>query len=124
MQSHIELFLGPMFAGKSTGLINRATELTSEGLRVAMIKHSRDTRWNTAGLIKTHGNHQAKATMTASTMKEVVDYVFANNYQAVAVDEGQFYPDIVEWADYLANNGITVLVAALDSNFLNHPTSR
>ena len=42
----------------------------------------------------------------------------------MAIDEGQFYQDLTEWADILATKGKTVIVAALDGNFLNHPFSR
>ncbi|NWW92233.1 KITH protein, partial [Rhynochetos jubatus] len=35
----------------------------------------------------------------------------------VGVDEGQFFPDIVEFCEGLANAGKTVIVAALDGTF-------
>lgn len=38
-------------------------------------------------------------------------------YDVVAIDEGQFYPDIVEFCEELANMGIIVMVAALDGTF-------
>ena len=57
-------------------------------------------------------------------MKKVADYVLSTGSKVVCVDEGQFFLDIAEWADFLAYQGVTVLVAALDSNFLNHPSSR
>lgn len=124
MQSRIELFIGPMFGGKTTRLTARAQELAEQGLKVARIKHTNDVRWDSAGFLMTHDQNQAPADLTASTMTQIVDYAFQHECQVVAIDEGQFYPDIAELSDYLANNGVTVLVAALDSNFLNHPTSR
>lgn len=41
----------------------------------------------------------------------------AFNYDVVAIDEGQFYQDIVQFCQLLANAGIIVLVAALDGTF-------
>merc|ERR1712141_383577 len=32
-------------------------------------------------------------------------------------DEGQFFPDIIEFAESMANNGKTVIVAALDGTY-------
>ena len=57
-------------------------------------------------------------------MAQVQEHVTRYGYEVIALDEGQFYPDIVERAEALANQGVTVLVAGLVSNFLNHPTSR
>lgn len=64
------------------------------------------------------------ATLTASTMAQVQEHVTSHGYEVVALDEGQFYPDVVERAEALANQGVTVLVAGLVSNFLNHPDAR
>ena len=57
-------------------------------------------------------------------MSQVLDFAVSGNYDVVAVDEGQFFEDITDCADELANRGITVIIAGLDANFLNHPTSR
>ena len=42
-------------------------------------------------------------------------------YEVVAIDQGQFYNDIVEFCEDLANLGIIVLVAALDGTFQRKP---
>lgn len=42
-------------------------------------------------------------------------------HDVVAIDEGQFYHDIVEFCEDLANLGIIVLVAALDGTFQRKP---
>jgi thymidine kinase len=43
---HIELIIGPMFAGKSTELIRRVKRLTISGKRVLNIKYKEDTRYS------------------------------------------------------------------------------
>lgn len=45
----------------------------------------------------------------------------AINYDVVAIDEGQFYPDIVEFCEELADQGVIILVAALDGTFQRKP---
>ena len=45
----------------------------------------------------------------------------AKTYQVVAIDEGQFFEDIVEFAEEMADLGIIVLVAALDGTFQRKP---
>ena len=46
------------------------------------------------------------------------------DYEVVAVDEGQFYPDIVEFCETLASQDKIVLVSALDGTFERKPFGR
>ena len=41
----------------------------------------------------------------------------AKKYGVIGIDEGQFFPDIVEFCEEMANAGKTVIVAALDGTF-------
>ncbi|XP_046854787.1 thymidine kinase, cytosolic-like isoform X2 [Xenia sp. Carnegie-2017] len=41
----------------------------------------------------------------------------AMKYNVIGIDEGQFFPDIAEFCEELANKGKTVIVAALDGTF-------
>lgn len=45
----------------------------------------------------------------------------AIEYDVVAIDEGQFYSNIVEFCEDLANMGVIVMVAALDGTFQRKP---
>ena len=45
----------------------------------------------------------------------------AINYDVVAIDEGQFFLEIVDFCEELANLGVIVLVAALDGTFQRKP---
>ena len=40
------------------------------------------------------------------------------SYDVVGVDEGQFFPGIFDFAEAAANNGLLVIIAALDATFL------
>ena len=44
-----------------------------------------------------------------------------SEYDVVGIDEGQFFPDLLNCAEQLANLGLTVWVAALDGDFLRQP---
>jgi thymidine kinase len=48
-------------------------------------------------------------------------YPAARNYDVVAIDEGQFFPDIVDVSERLANEGVVVVIAALDGTFQRKP---
>ena len=126
MSGQIRLIIGPMFSGKTSELIRRISRARIAKTRTLVVKHEADTRWSSTGVIATHSGSRLESTVTVSTMSQVRDYIIhtCSDYDLIAVDEGQFYPDLVEVADDLANLGFQVLIAALDGNFLNHPTSK
>lgn len=45
----------------------------------------------------------------------------AQNYDVVGIDEGQFFSDIVDFCEVLANMNKIVVVAALDGTFERKP---
>ena len=48
-------------------------------------------------------------------------YDRAREFDVVAIDEGQFFEEIAEVAERLANAGVIVVVAALDGTFQRRP---
>lgn len=54
MAAELEVILGPMFAGKTTLLVERARELSATGARVVVVRPRMDSR-STDGHIETHG---------------------------------------------------------------------
>ena len=115
-----------MFAGKTSELIRRISRAKIAKRRTLVVKHKSDTRWESTGVIATHSGSRFESSLTVTSMAQVLDHVTNTrpNYDLIAVDEGQFYADLTEATDDLANLGYHVLVAALDCNFLNHPSSR
>ena len=47
--------------------------------------------------------------------------VKSREFDVVAIDEGQFFTDIVEFCEELADFGVVVMVAALDGTFQRKP---
>ncbi|KAH0574311.1 Thymidine kinase [Spironucleus salmonicida] len=115
---NIQLILGPMFSGKSTELIRRIRKYRAAKRSVLVVKFAADTRYS-ADQLSTHDMMGLPA-VQASRLADVIHLVDAT-IDVVAIDEGQFYPDLVEHAEALANAGKTVLVTALDGNFLRKP---
>lgn len=113
----IELFLGPMFSGKTTSLL-RALEREhwrsgSAKRRGLLIKITRDTRY--AGSAVNHSGHTYVGydVMHVSSLREITDDTLAK-YHAIGVDELQFFKDFTllnEWA----NKGKHVYAAAIDA---------
>ena len=115
---HIELILGPMFAGKSTELLRLVRRYKVARKNVLIIKYKGDTRYS-KNKFSTHDKQQLSA---VSAMK--LSSVDCDGYDVIGIDEGQFFPDIVEFSEELANAGKIVIIAALDGTFQRKPFGR
>ena len=114
MNGSIELILGPMFSGKTTELMRRVKRLTIARHKCVFIKYANDKRYS-----EDHAATHDKQTFSAIACTKLsdIDRDKLDESDAVAVDEGQFFPDVAEFCERLANQGKTVLVAALDGTF-------
>jgi len=115
--STIEVILGPMFSGKSTELIRRASRYESIGRHVLYINHSLDTRTPEDG-IKTHSDIKKNGIKTDELLK-----VFSRsmNYDVICIDEAQFYPDLVAYIKKIEKYDKIIFIAGLDGDFNREP---
>ncbi|NXD84186.1 KITH protein, partial [Halcyon senegalensis] len=95
---------------RSTELMRRVRRFQLAQYQCLLVKYAKDTRYSTAG-VSTH-DRQA---LPAGLLKDV--YQEALRSAVIGIDEGQFFPDIVEFCEMMANAGKTVIVAALDGTF-------
>ncbi|NXN97363.1 KITH protein, partial [Rhinopomastus cyanomelas] len=112
-RGQIQVIFGPMFSGKSTELMRRVRRFQLAQYRCLLVKYANDTRYGTAG-VSTHDRSTMEA-LPARTLKEVSQEALGS--AVIGIDEGQFFPDIVEFCEGMANAGKTVIVAALDGTF-------
>mgnify|MGYP000244554941 CR=1 FL=1 len=121
---HLTVILGCMFAQKSTELVRRIRRYRSIGYQVLVVNSHRDTRYQGGGGggIVTHDEKREEGVM-ACTLSEVEEQVRSGQFQAVVVDEGQFFSDLFEcvtrWADEI--EGLDIVVAGLDGTFQREP---
>ena len=100
-----------MFSGKSTELIRRLKRYQIARYECLIVKYANDVRYDEDN-IATHDKQTAKAVKATQLSKLKTD-----PYDVIAVDEGQFFPDLVEFCEAAAETGKTVLVAALDGTY-------
>ncbi|KAM6245360.1 thymidine kinase, cytosolic [Porphyrio hochstetteri] len=112
-RGQIQVIFGPMFSGKSTELMRRVRRFQLAQYRCLMVKYAKDTRYSTSG-VSTHDKNTMEA-VPACLLKDV--YQDALGSAVIGIDEGQFFPDIVEFCETMANAGKTIIVAALDGTF-------
>ena len=100
---HLSLIIGCMFAQKTTELLRRIRRYKSIGYRVLVVNYSADTRYGKE-CIASHDKVLEQA-VCADTLASIQHLVQSGDYQVIAIDEGQFFPDlfdyITSWADSL-----------------------
>jgi thymidine kinase len=113
----IEVICGSMFSGKTEELIRRIkrTEIANQKFKV--FKPTIDSR--SKNYIESHDESKLES-MEVKHSSEILNNV--ENCQVVAIDEAQFFDNgIVDVCNQLANNGIRVIVAGLDMDYLGNP---
>lgn len=115
----IEVICGCMFAGKTEELIRRINVLSYARKNILVFKPKIDDRYSTTE-IASHAGSKVPC-IVISEAKEILNHV---NYDTdvVAIDEVQFFDeDVVDICEYLADNGLRVMVAGLDKDFRGEP---
>lgn len=115
----IEVVCGPMFAGKTEELLRRVRRLDYAKKDYKVFKPAIDTRFAEAALISHDGTDtEAIVIEKAADILQHVD----QNTEAIAIDEVQFLDaQVVNVCEYLANNGVRVIVSGLDMDFKGEP---
>lgn len=112
-EGHIQLIFGPMFSGKTTEMLRRVNRYRLANRNCRIVKYKHDTRY-AMDKVATH-DQQMQEALSASKISEVMTELW--DAQVIGIDDGQFFDDIAECSEKLANCGKIVIVAALDGDF-------
>ena len=114
----LEVICGPMFSGKSEELIRRLRRAEIAGQRALIVKPLVDDRFD-VGHVVSHAGAKMRA-VTAASGGEVLR--LAGGYDAVGIDEVQFFDDgIVDAVAALVARGTMVVAAGLAQDFRAEP---
>ena len=114
----LEVICGPMFSGKSEELIRRLRRAEIAGQRALIVKPLVDDRFD-VGHVVSHAGAKMQA-VTAVSGAEVLR--LAGGYDAVGIDEVQFFDDgIVDAVAALVARGTRVVAAGLAQDFRGEP---
>lgn len=114
----IDLILGPMFAGKTTELMRRVKRDIHARRKCFVIKYSGDKRYSDTN-VANHDQMVLKAMAMVDHLEDVGN--LWESYDVIAIDEGQFFPDLVSFCTMVADKGKTVYVSALDGDYQRKP---
>lgn len=114
----VEVICGSMFSGKTEELIRRLKRAQFANQKIAIFKPTTDNRYSDEDVVS-HDLHSIKSTPidTPAKMLEIGDDI-----QVVGIDEAQFFDkSIIEVVQTLANKGVRVIIAGLDTDYLGKP---
>lgn len=119
LNGSIEVITGSMFCGKTEETIRRLRRATIARQRVQVFKPKIDNRYSEEK-VTSHAGHNFDATPIQAAV-DILDHLSPDT-TVVAIDEAQFFDDeIIPIAQALAEKGIRVIVAGLDTDFRGEP---
>jgi thymidine kinase len=114
----IELITGSMFSGKTEELIRRLRRAQFAGLKVEIFKPSLDKRYSETRVV----SHDDKSIISTPVDNASAILLLSGNVDVIGIDEAQFFDNsIVEVCNTLADNGMRIIVAGLDMDFMGKP---
>jgi len=116
----LEVVTGPMFAGKTTHLLERLGALEAEGMRTLACKPRIDDRYHPTDIV-THAGASIPA-RAIDHPRELDALVREHDPGALGLDEAHFFESGLRDALHpLLARGLHIVVAGLDRTSLNEP---
>ena len=114
----IEVICGSMFSGKTEELIRRMKRAQFAKQKVEIYKPCIDVRYSEDEVVS-HDSHSIPSTPIDSPASMLL---LSSDVEVVGIDEAQFFDDtLVDVVQTLANRGIRVIIAGLDTDFMGKP---
>ncbi len=118
----VNVIMGPMYAGKSRELMEHLRRAERANIPRCLIRPIMDERGEPHQVVlKTHGGEYLKEgkDLTVIRVKNLMDATskVPKDCKIIAVDEGQFFPDVSEGCTALARTGALVYVATLNGDY-------
>jgi thymidine kinase len=124
---YLEIILGPMYASKSTRLVDIYKQCKFCNIPVTAINHTIDNRYDNE-LLSTH-DHVKIPCLQASQLTDIWtdngyqkigdkrDYIVLRNSDVILINEGQFFPDLYDVVVDMLLHNKKVYVCGLDGDF-------
>jgi thymidine kinase len=110
---YLEIFIGPMFSGKTSKLIDLYKQYSFCNIPLAVINHSSDTRYDDT-LLSTHDKIMIPCIQT-STLTRVTNEM--DNVDVILINEGQFFEDLYDFVVDMLKFNKKIYVSGLDGDF-------
>lgn len=115
----IEVISGSMFSGKTEELIRRLRRAQFAKMPLQVFKPKVDDRYGLTEVIS-HNQTRIEAEVISKST-EIYERILPDT-QVIGIDEVQFFdPEVVDVCQTLANQGVRVIVAGLDTDWRGEP---
>lgn len=126
---YLELFVGPMFSGKTSKLLEVYKQYTFCNVPVAVINHSADTRYHES-MLSTHDKVMIPCIQTNELLplwnysnldetfnEECEMHMVLRRAEVIIINEGQFFDDLYSCVLQMLKEKKKVYIAGLDGDF-------
>lgn len=127
--SYLELFIGPMYAGKTSKLLDIYKQCNFCNISVTVINHSTDTRYHNT-MMSTHDKIMIPCIQTMclnnvwnytkiddTYTDESENHIKLRNSDVILINEGQFFEDLYDVVIDMLNNNKKIYICGLDGDF-------
>ena len=130
MVGYLELFIGPMFSGKTSKLLEIYKQNIFCKIPIIVINHSSDIRYHKTDL-STHDKIMIPCVQTThlldiwnyDNLEDPIDEDLMNIHfqfreaKVVLINEGQFFPDLIQCVEELLKENKKLFICGLDGDF-------
>ena len=119
---YLELFIGPMFSGKTSKLIELYKQYKFCNIPVLVINHSIDNRYtdltNTNNMVELSSHD--KITIPCLQTEKLLDIEVNFETNIILINEGQFFVDLYQFTVLMLEQNKTIYISGLDGDFKRH----
>lgn len=126
---YLGLFIGPMFSGKTSKLMELCKQFQFCNISVAVINHSSDTRYHET-MLSNHDNVMIPCMQTEKLSDiwnyanieesygvEAENHMKMRNASVIMINEAQFFEDLVPIVKSMLKENKTIYIFGLDGDF-------
>jgi thymidine kinase len=112
--SYLEINVGPMFSGKTSKLIEIYKKYSYCNIKVLPINHILDNRYSDT-MLSSHNKDMIPC--VKSSLLFDIDENVLETCQVILINEGQFFPDLIDFVKLMLQNKKKIYVFGLDGDF-------
>lgn len=122
MSGYLGLYCGPMFSGKTSRILSLSKQHDIVGIQNVIVNHASDVRYSKDNELVAHDGSRKQCVM-AKELYAFHDPSAPSDIAVFLINEGQFFPDIVEWTREMvsAPNSKKVFISGLDADYRAKP---
>jgi len=112
---YLELFIGPMFSGKTSKLLEVYKQYTFCNVTTSVINHSKDIRYHDS-MLSTHDKIMIPC-IQSNNITDIINNKYIISSEVIIINEGQFFEDLYECVTILLERNKKIYIAGLDGDF-------